>query len=83
MQLGPMVYPGQHYKIARVLTSSECVSILKEREEKKRIEAEERERKKKEREEMAKCKAEERTRKAAERSARLVKKSAPKARAPV
>lgn len=74
MQLGPMVYPGQHYKIARV---SECVSILKEREEKKRIEAEERERKKKEREEMAKCKAEERTRKAAERSARLVKKSAP------
>ena len=70
--------------------SSECVSLLKEREEKKRIEGEvkekrkiERERKKKEREEMAKCKAEERARKAAERSARLVKKSAPKARAPV
>ena len=32
---------------------------------------------------MAKCKAEERARKSAERSARLVKKSAPKARAPV
>ena len=66
------------------------MSILKEREEKKRIEAEakekrriERERKKKEREEIAKCKAEERARKAAERSQRLVKKSAPKERAPV
>ena len=47
MQLGPMVYPGQHYKIARV---SECVSILKEREEKKRIEAEERERERKKKE---------------------------------
>ena len=75
---------------ARVSTSSECVSILKEREEKKRIEAEvkekrkiERERKKKEREEMAKCKAEEIARKAAERSARLGKRPALKVRTPV
>ena len=71
----------------RVLTSSECVSILKEREEKKRIEAEVKEKRKIERErkkkEMAKCKVEERARKVAERSARLVKKSAPKAKAPV
>ena len=75
---------------ARVLTSSECVSILKEHEEKKRIEAElkekrkiEREKKKKEKEEKAKLKAAEKARKAAERSARLVKKSAPKVRATV
>ena len=71
---------------ARILTSSECVSILKEREEKKRIEAEEkekrkieRERKKREREEMVKRKAEERAKKAAERSSRLTKRAAPKA----
>ena len=71
---------------ARVLTSTQCVAILKEKEEQKRKEKEEKERrkleheqKKKEREEALKKKAEERAMKAEERvkkAAELAKKQA-------
>ena len=62
---------------ARVLTSSECLLILKEKEEKKKCEAEEKEKRKEERllkrrekEEEQKRKGEEKARKAAEREAK-------------
>ena len=75
---------------ARILTSSECFSILKEREEKKRIEAEakakrkiEREKRKEEREAIAKRKAEERAKKAAERNSRSKNRAPPKVKTSV
>ena len=55
---------------ARVLTSAECLAIIKDKEMKKKLEQEEKERKKKEREEKKKQKQEDIAKKAEERAKR-------------
>ena len=63
---GPLVKTGK----ARVLTSSECLAILEEKERRKKAEALEKERRKEEREARKQQKEEEKTRKAQEKAIR-------------
>ena len=65
---------------ARVLTSSECLRLLKEKEEKKRQVAEEKERRKQERELKKQQKEAEQKRKAEEKARRLTEREAEKAK---
>ena len=65
---------------AHVLTSSECLRLLKEKEEKKQQVVEEKERKKQEREMKKQQKEQEQKRKAEEKARKLAKREAEKAR---
>ena len=65
---------------ARVLTSSECLRLLKEKEEKKRQVAEEKERRKQERELKKQQKEAEQKRRAEEKARRLTEREAEKAK---